>query len=236
MHVMSTFRPEEPTLSKRIAEVCFEKKPPMGLLSFLTLHPHKQLDDELIYRYLELIEQRSEDPEHTGHLLPRVHAMNSHFMSTYRGMMGDHIPFINQEVKFPVSDIIFIPVHIVLSQRSGHWALIVVDQRAHTICYYDSMLTFSRALKVHTELKMVNDYIVKVHRHYENPGMSEFKNIVMPKTKVPQQTGGLDCGVFVCLTAEHLSRGAGLEFTQQEMPHFRLKMMAEIAGRKLLPY
>ena len=52
--------------------------------------------------------------------------------------------------------------------------------------------------------------------------------------KVPQQTNGVDCGVFVCVFAEYCSRMADLKFDQSHMPHFRRRMVFEIVENKLL--
>jgi len=51
---------------------------------------------------------------------------------------------------------------------------------------------------------------------------------------IPQQMNGSDCGVFACQFAEHLARGAKLNFTQEQMPFFRRKMALEILNGELI--
>ena len=46
--------------------------------------------------------------------------------------------------------------------------------------------------------------------------------------ETPQQRNGSDCGVFMTQTAEHLARGAALDFTQDDMEYFRRRMVLEI--------
>jgi len=52
--------------------------------------------------------------------------------------------------------------------------------------------------------------------------------------KIPQQMNGSDCGMFACTFAEYICRGAGITFTQQDMPYFRRKMVYEIYTCQLL--
>lgn len=44
----------------------------------------------------------------------------------------------------------------------------------------------------------------------------------------PVQHNGCDCGVFALMAAEHLSRGAALDFSQSDMPFYRAKIAADI--------
>ena len=49
------------------------------------------------------------------------------------------------------------------------------------------------------------------------------------------QRNGWDCGVFLLCTADHLSRGACLSFTQADMPELRLLIALEISKLRLEP-
>ena len=50
----------------------------------------------------------------------------------------------------------------------------------------------------------------------------------------PEQENGYDCGVFTCQTLEYLSRGEEeFNFTQQNMPYLRQRMIWEIGRAKL---
>lgn len=52
--------------------------------------------------------------------------------------------------------------------------------------------------------------------------------------ELPQQKNAHDCGVFACTFAEHLTRNAPLNFDQDHMKYFRIKMMYEILTGRLL--
>jgi Ulp1 family protease len=48
---------------------------------------------------------------------------------------------------------------------------------------------------------------------------------------VPQQHNGVDCGVFVCMYAEYLSRGVNVfDFKQEDMNALRLQIALSIMG------
>ncbi|XP_026469535.1 LOW QUALITY PROTEIN: sentrin-specific protease 2-like [Ctenocephalides felis] len=51
---------------------------------------------------------------------------------------------------------------------------------------------------------------------------------------IPQQMNGCDCGVFSCMFAEYICRGAKINFSQNDMKYFRRKMCLEIVNGKLL--
>jgi len=54
----------------------------------------------------------------------------------------------------------------------------------------------------------------------------------LPKN-VPQQLNDTDCGVFVCMFAEYLSRGATPTFQQSDMPSFRNMMKRQLLQKCL---
>ena len=51
---------------------------------------------------------------------------------------------------------------------------------------------------------------------------------------VPQQTNGIDCGIFTCQFAEHVARGASITFTQKDIPQIRRNMVWELMTRGLI--
>jgi sentrin-specific protease 1 len=51
----------------------------------------------------------------------------------------------------------------------------------------------------------------------------------------PRQNNDNDCGVFMCVAAEHISRAANIMFDQSEMAEYRLKMIDEIFHGEFIP-
>jgi hypothetical protein len=54
------------------------------------------------------------------------------------------------------------------------------------------------------------------------------------ETSLPQQTNGHDCGVFVCLFAERISRSAMFDFVEEDCYYFRLRIASEIQQGRLV--
>jgi sentrin-specific protease 1 len=50
---------------------------------------------------------------------------------------------------------------------------------------------------------------------------------------IPQQTNSNDCGVFMCLFADYVSRDAPYEFGQADMPAFRRQIVISILDNNL---
>ena len=44
----------------------------------------------------------------------------------------------------------------------------------------------------------------------------------------PSQTGTINCGVFVCITGDYLAQGLDLDYTEDHVPLFRLKMVRDL--------
>ena len=51
---------------------------------------------------------------------------------------------------------------------------------------------------------------------------------------VPQQVGGIDCGIFTCQFTEHVARGGGIGFTQEDIPQIHRNMVWELMTRRLI--
>ena len=45
---------------------------------------------------------------------------------------------------------------------------------------------------------------------------------------------GSDCGMFTCQFAEYISRRARFTFSQNDMPYFRKRMIAEIVNNDII--
>lgn len=104
---------------------------------------------------------------------------------------------------------------------NAHWTLAVANINEKCISYYDS-------LEVQYAAQNVLDILLRFFK--ENVG-GEWKAVV---TDGPKQQNGFDCGVFVCTTAEFISRDRPLTFEQKDMIYFRKKMVIEIMRGELL--
>ncbi len=121
---------------------------------------------------------------------------------------------------------ILIPVNV----GTNHWTLAVVFLALKKICYYDSMGKGGKEIIV-ALLQWLED------KHRSTDSITMFnKNdwILVPgdKTCCPQQTNGVDCGIFSMLCADCLAENSPLEYSQKHMPFFRVKIACDIlSGR-----
>ena len=94
----------------------------------------------------------------------------------------------------------------------------------------DSLLSESRANDVLGNIKAYM-YNASVRLHGVDNAWVFTTEIVRT---VPQQVGGIDCGIFTCQYAEHIARGAGIGFTQEDVPQIRRNMVWELMTRRLI--
>ena len=63
--------------------------------------------------------------------------------------------------------------------------------------------------------------------------LSDWETVVY-KSKTPYQPHGLDCGVFMCKTADYISQDAQLDFTITDMNYLRRRMTVEIMNGRVV--
>jgi hypothetical protein len=51
--------------------------------------------------------------------------------------------------------------------------------------------------------------------------------------KCPRQQNGFDCGVFALQCAEYEGRGAPYKFSQDDMPYYRMRIVADLLQNKI---
>lgn len=64
---------------------------------------------------------------------------------------------------------------------------------------------------------------------------SDWSTCPLVEQQGPDQSNGVDCGIFLCQYAEHLSRRAKLDFAQCGMVNYRKIMLYELMNGELLP-
>ena len=119
----------------------------------------------------------------------------------------------------------FIPCHM----NQAHWTLCLVDFFQKKVVYYDSM-----GAKRFDVVETIKNYLKEEHLDKKKfkIDLSEWESVCMGVDS-PQQTNGSDCGVFMCTTAEFISRNYKLNFCQAEIPLLRKTMVVEILQAKL---
>ncbi len=104
----------------------------------------------------------------------------------------------------------------------------VINFQAKRFEYYDSLygsnekcLTFLRNY-VHDEAK-------QQAIDFDFDGWENYS----PRN-IPRQTNGCDCGVFALKFADYLAENCQLDFSQQDMPYFRKRMVKEIVQKLVI--
>lgn len=165
---------------------------------------------------MDLITERSPDT---------VYAFNTFFYLALSQKGYSHVCRWTKKVDIFSKKKIFIPVHL---EEEEHWCLICVDFVEKSIKYYDSL--GGRNFKC---LKRILKYLILEHINKKGIEFSPGGWLLRNMTKCPQQENLWDCGVFVCMYAEYLSRDAPLRFSQKHMTKFRIQIASEIGRKKL---
>jgi len=184
-----------------------------------TLKGLNWLNDSIINFYMQMIVKRSKKPGY-----PKVFAFNTFFYPKLMSSGHSGLKRWTKSIDIFSMDLILIPVHLGM-----HWCLAVIDLRKLGVFYFDSMGGNNENC-----LQELLQYLKDEHREKKGTNLNMKRYSTKIVKNIPQQLNGSDCGVFSCKFAEFLSRDASISFSQKDMPHFRRRMIWEIAGDTLL--
>ncbi|XP_029637096.1 uncharacterized protein LOC115212363 isoform X1 [Octopus sinensis] len=179
------------------------------------------LNDEIINFYMNIIVQRSKIDGY-----PSVYIPSTFFfpMVMKRGYNG--VRRWTKNVDIFDHDLMLIPIHL---ESENHWTLIAVDFLQSSICYYDSYLQDRD-----DAMDAILNYLREEMKTKKNIEMDTNCWVKVNMKNIPLQENMSDCGVFSCIYAEYISRGDKMDFTQEDMPYFRRKMVYEILNHKIV--
>ena len=180
------------------------------------------LNDKIIEEYLRLISARNEEDSQ----LPSVHVC-SVFLYKQLDKFGleEGCRRTRNWIKEDITtkDMVFFPIH-----SREHWTLIVVEPGKKTVQYLDSLTSSRNFSSAPSVVKAFMEL-----RHKEKGEDAEYR--IKIRNDIPQQTNGVDCGVFVCQYAERISRKGLMDFQQEDMSKARKTMTVELLEGKLKP-
>lgn len=219
----------------------------------IKLRPSQWLNDEIINFYGVMINDRSaaavarrkagkstqEDEE-----LLDVHVFSSFFYEKVNGGGQQSVKRWTRKVDLFAKDMVIMPVNL----GNSHWVCAAINIGQKRFEYYDSMGRINHGVlqvcdtdtcvdcdrlccfqKLRSYLEA--EHLDKKKTKLDLTGWTDYSN---PKT--PQQDNGWDCGVFTSQFMECLSRKDGhFDFAQTNMKYMRLKMVAEIQRKELMP-
>ena len=185
-----------------------------------TLQGQNYLNDQIIDEYMRLVQQRNEThPE-----LPKVIACTT-FLYTQLKTFGleEGCRRTRRWIKEDLTqkDFVLFPIH-----HNDHWSLVVAEPKRKVVHYLDS-INGSRYRSAAPG--RIRGYMERLH---ERKG-EQVKYKIRIRKDPPLQENGVDCGVFTCLYAERLTRKAGMNFKQADIPQARERMMEELLQGRL---
>ncbi|KAG9016560.1 Smt3-specific protease [Tulasnella sp. 427] len=178
-----------------------------------------------------LPDDEESDPGRLGHPEPLtdVHYFNTFFFPKLETDGYDKARLGKWTKMFDIfsKDVILVPINL----GNAHWTCAAINMMKKRIEYYDSM--GSQRPKVY---KILREYLEKEHmakksKPFNFDGWQDYWS-----EETPQQENGYDCGVFICMFMEGISRGEEAEdfvFDQTNMPYLRSRMLYEIGKGKL---
>uniref|UniRef100_A0A915ERY4 Ubiquitin-like protease family profile domain-containing protein n=1 Tax=Ditylenchus dipsaci TaxID=166011 RepID=A0A915ERY4_9BILA len=120
-------------------------------------------------------------------------------------------------------EIILLPIH-----TPGHWSLAVIQVKRQRIDYYDSMSGDGSEY-----IEIIKEYMFLKAKSMNMDQTNLDDWIGFNQKRIPQQTNGHDCGVFLCCFAKCTSRKSKPNFSQEQMLEIRSNIKAEILTGKL---
>lgn len=186
-----------------------------------TLLGDSWLNDEVINFYMNLLMERCSGQTK----YPKVYAMNTFFMPKVLQQGQSGVRRWTRKTDIFAYDVIPVPVHV----SNIHWCMAIIHFRDKTIRYYDSMGQPNKRVLDTLEQYLKDESMDKRKSAFDTSGW-----IKESVTDCPRQMNGSDCGVFSCMFAEYVTRDHRINFSQDNMPYFRQKMILEICSGKLL--
>ncbi|CAK6951470.1 sentrin-specific protease 1 [Scomber scombrus] len=186
-----------------------------------TLGSLNWLNDEVINFYMNLLVERSKDPN-----MPSANTFNTFFYPKLRSSGYSAVRRWTKKMDIFSKDILLVPVHL-----GVHWCLSVVDFRKKAIMYFDSM-----GGNNDEACTILFDYLQQESKDKKGKELdtSGWTLHSKKRNEIPQQMNGSDCGMFTCKYADYITKDKSITFTQKHMPYFRRRMVWEILNHKLL--
>ncbi|XP_061978983.1 DELLA protein GAIP-like isoform X4 [Populus nigra] len=184
------------------------------------------VDDSVINAFFDLLKKRQEK-------FPDWYKRNSSlptwtmtFLLSGKWTMTKLLSCINIE-EIAGTAKLFIPLCL-----ENHWILICVDMEKREFLWLDSLNSPPDAH--HTEKTTISEWLEK--HLLPVLGYRNSQQLKLMQLNIPYQTNRIDCGIFVMKYADCLAHCDHFPFTQQDMPHFRLRVFLDIyRGRLPVP-
>ena len=119
---------------------------------------------------------------------------------------------------------VFAPVNV----GNMHWCMVMFDVARKEVRYFDSMGAGGEPY-----LKAMKRYLEDEHRTKKGSELEGGWTLTRTTRDTPRQTNGYDCGVFASFCAHYMSLQEQLDFSQDDIQHFRIRMMVDILNKRI---
>ena len=198
------------------------------------------LNDEIINFYMNMLVERSVKVEQSNKRsydttkFRSVHVWNTFFWQKLsddgKGYNYKNVQRWSTKKKIDVfnNELMLVPINV----GKNHWALGVVDLKNERIEYWDSLGADHKRFKQWI-LKYLEDEWKD--KKAAKPFPYSFGKQSDSHAEIPNQHNSYDCGVFTCMFAECITRGADPDFTQDDIEEARLLIAYQIHRGTILP-
>ena len=182
------------------------------------------INDKIVEMYMQMVAKRSVTNRCFRNLgKPRIYCMSTFFFLNLIMRGAEAVSKWTKDVDIFSFDVILIPIHLEM-----HWCVATVDFRAPGVFYYDSMGGHNMPA-----LSAILEYLRQEHIKKKGSEL-DLAKFAKEIADCPQQQNGADCGIFACKVVDFISREAPVNFSQEDMPYFRKRMIWEIVKQQLL--
>lgn len=173
----------------------------------------------IIQEFTKLLNQRRLDPKY-----PSTFFNDNYFYTKCSFYENNKSKIFNDTQNMEAiskAEFVFIPIN----KDQNHWRFYMIDMKNYKLILFDS-LNISSTEEVELILPFLNDLLIKLNLPHQN--------FEILKGISPLQENSNDCGVFTCMSMDYLSRNMPLNYTQKDIPYFRLLIAASLLSGELL--
>ncbi|KAG8302148.1 SUMO1 sentrin specific peptidase 1 [Homalodisca vitripennis] len=174
---------------------------------------NERISDKVITAYLNLLQVRG-----TRSQWPTIFVYNTNFMKKVLSEKW------TKKVDIFRFEMLLVPYFV---ENIRHWVLITIDMRTKQITVFDSIHGDHTAA-----IEKLTEYLSAEALNKRNEILLTKKWKLLGKAG-PKQYNTVDCGVFLCITAEAYTADRTITFTQSDIPWLRGVIAEELKSGKL---
>jgi sentrin-specific protease 1 len=184
------------------------------------------ITSDIVNYYAVLINERS-----SGWTGPKAYMYDTYAMIRILATGENRVNLCNSSPRIDpfAFQILILPVHV----HNNHWAVVVVDNRVHSVTYLDSYRYPEGTGPVGREYEDAVQRFLYHERLRWRGNVPSAPYLIGSAEDIPKQIGGADCGIFMLQFAERASRDAAFDFSQRDIQYYRRLTAYEVLNGAL---